>query len=86
LGLAQLEDKWWFNDVKKGWTNTDNIPLLIEKEGRTEGWRLYSKKSKWRSGDWKVGTAVQEGSTISSLSFSIKKAQDQRSWENRALK
>jgi hypothetical protein len=83
---AQLEHKWWFNDVKKGWTNTDNIPLFIGKGGRAEGWRLYSTKYRWQPGEWKVETAVQGGSIVSSLSFSIKKAQDQRSWENRALK
>jgi hypothetical protein len=83
---AQLEHKWWFKDVKKGWTNTDNISLRIGKGGRTEGWRLYSKKSRWQAGEWKVETAVQGGSTISSLSFFKKKSQDQKPWETRQLK
>ncbi|MEZ4703688.1 MAG: DUF2914 domain-containing protein [Bdellovibrionota bacterium] len=62
----------WFkkNERSRTWEKTDTIPVQVQ-GGRDEGFRGYTYKSNYSSGDWKVLMVTEDGGELGYLNFRI---------------
>jgi hypothetical protein len=63
---------WNIYDKKRGWLSSDKIPIRIQ-GGRKNGYRGYTVKKNFNSGEWKVMVETTNGREIGRLYFDIEK-------------
>lgn len=66
----QLFVRWQFKDPRRGWTNSDAIPLNVV-GGRADGYRGYTAKSNYQAGDWRVSVQTSDGREIGRIAFEV---------------
>lgn len=71
---ARISDKiiirWFKEDNFGNWINMDDVPVTI-KGGREEGFRIYTFKSNYEPGEWKIVVETSSGVEVSRLYFEI---------------
>lgn len=79
---ARISDKmivhWFKKDNVGNWESMDHVPVSI-KGGREEGYRVYTLKSNFEAGDWKIVVETSSGAEISRLYFDIVKVEKSQS-------
>jgi hypothetical protein len=63
--------RWYRDDVKRGWTLEDTIPLNIL-GGRDEGFRGFGSKQFYTLGNWRVIVETSDGREVGRISLEIK--------------
>jgi hypothetical protein len=62
--------RWSLNEPRKGWQDSDRIPIHIT-GGRREGFRGFATKQKYSDGNWRVMVETRDGREISRLNFTV---------------
>ncbi len=68
----QIFIRWQWNDPKRGWQNSDRIPMPIL-GGRKEGFRGFATKANYQPGEWRVVIETSMGHEISRLGLDVTK-------------
>lgn len=74
---------WNIYDQKQGWISSDRIPIRIQ-GGREKGFRGYTMKKNFTSGEWRVKVETTDGREIGRLYFEVEKVDTlnpQRNWK-----
>lgn len=61
---------WQKHLENKGWETTDKVPINIS-GGRKEGYRGYSYKENYSSGDWRILVETNDGREVGRINFDI---------------
>jgi hypothetical protein len=73
---SRFDDKvilnWNLYDQKQGWVSSDKIPIHIL-GGRAQGFRGYTIKKNFTSGEWRIKVETTDGREIGRLYFDIEK-------------
>jgi hypothetical protein len=71
---ARISDEvvvhWYKEDARGNWATQDKVPVTI-KGGREEGFRVYTYKSNFEPGKWKIEMETSTGVEISRLYFDV---------------
>ena len=62
--------RWSKKDIKGNWVSLDKVPVTIN-GGREEGFRIFTFKSNYDAGEWKIIVETSTGVEISRLYFEI---------------
>lgn len=68
---------WYYKDPKLGWKSTDRIPMRVL-GGRKQGYRGFSVKQNYVSGDWRISVETTDGREIGRLYFEVTKVEQAR--------
>ncbi|MEZ0393221.1 MAG: DUF2914 domain-containing protein [Pseudobdellovibrionaceae bacterium] len=66
----QVVIHWLYKDPRQGWMSSDKVRMGIS-GGRKEGFRGYSVKKNYQSGDWRVQVETTDGREIGRLYFEL---------------
>jgi len=66
----QVQLRWYWKDVARGWALHDTIPINIL-GGRERGFRGYGVKANYQPGDWKVQVETSDGREIGRIYFRL---------------
>ena len=76
----------WKMKTPSGYRSTDHIPLEIA-GGREEGYRGFTAKSRFDTGDWRVDVETDDGRIIGSIPFEVvpETSLENRQWRQRVM-
>lgn len=63
---------WYYKDPRQGWMTTDKIPMGIS-GGRKQGYRGYSTKANYTSGEYRISVETTDGREIGRIYFDVTK-------------
>lgn len=66
----ELFIRWKYHDAKRGWTDSDAIPLAVI-GGRDEGYRGFTLKSNYQPGDWRVSVETAGGREVGRIGLHV---------------
>lgn len=66
----QIAVHWYKEDRKGNWISQDRVPMTI-KGGREEGYRIFTFKTNYEPGQWKIEVETSSGVEISRLYFEV---------------
>ena len=70
----QIMVHWYRENAANNWESMDKVPVTI-KGGREEGFRVFTFKTNYEPGDWKVEVETSTGVEISRFYFQVVAAQ-----------
>ena len=76
----QINVHWFKEDAKGNWQSQDKVPVQI-RGGREEGFRIFTFKSNYEPGQWKVEVETSSGVEISRLYFVVQPVAEDSSRE-----
>jgi hypothetical protein len=82
----RLQVRWFYRDPNHGWQRYDAIPMEIV-GGRNEGYRGYTVKAHYQSGDWRVQIETSDNRELSRTYFTVVNdpRRDERSFDTKKL-
>ncbi|MDE2491599.1 MAG: DUF2914 domain-containing protein [Elusimicrobia bacterium] len=66
----RLQVRWSYDDPRRGWRQSDAIPLDI-RGGRGEGWRGFTAKAHYRPGRWRVSVETSDGRELGRIGLDV---------------
>ncbi|WP_413575915.1 DUF2914 domain-containing protein [Bdellovibrio sp. HCB290] len=63
---------WYYKDPRQGWISTDKVPMRIS-GGRKEGFRGFSVKQNYTSGEGRISVETTDGREIGRIYFNVMK-------------